>query len=645
MENFRAMLQGLTHDDLLEWAGSKTFERGRNYVSRVAQLSRTEDDGLAAWVSGTRRYATWVSRDSDGEFDYECTCPYDWGPCKHAVAVLFKAAEQIKKKQKIPFLDAQSDLYLTLFEGLEAWEESLEDIEDQDVSSLSSNLDKGKNRVEQILAQKSREELLTLLVDLADRHPAVKSSIEEAEQMARGDVNKIVRSLRSEVGDLTAEPAYYNPWDDEESPPDFSHVRERLQELLKYGHAEAVIQVGEDLWKQGRELVEMSHDDGETGMEISECMDIVLKALLESHLTPPQQILWIIGKILEDDYDLLRGSEKILNNPDYTADQWRDVAVELNSRLQTLPKPKPDDYSGIHQRREMVDWLIQAYQSGDQPEKIIPLLENEVQYCQNYTTLVDALLAAGELENARKWCVRGFNKTVKRAPGIAAELQERLREMAREEEDFRLVAAYRADDFFYRPGRQTYLDLRKASQSINKWPIIRNLVLNFLQTGVRPDLGEKRDRTWPLPEPEVQRPQDQSKHVPNRFPDIRLLMDIAILEERHDDVVSLYKELRKKEHWHDGSTDNSVAQAVAGSHPHVALRIWEKIVDNLIAQVKPRAYHEAAVYLRRMRAVYEQTGSIEKWRKYIHKLRVTHKAKRRLMEVLDNLEKNKKLLD
>ncbi len=645
MENMRTMLQGLTHDDLLEWAGSKIFERGRSCVSRVAQLSQTEDDGLAAWVSGTRRYATWVSRDSDG-FDYECTCPYDWGPCKHAVAVLFKAAEQIKKKQKIPFLDAQSDLYLTLFEGFEGWEESLKDIEDQEnVFSLSSGRDKSKNRVEYILAQKSREELLTLLVDLADRHPAVKSSIVEAEQMARGDVNKIVRSLRSEIDDLTAEPAYYNPWDDEENPPDFSHVREQLQELLKYGHAEAVLQVGEDLWKQGRELVEMSHDDGETGVEISECMDIVLKALLKSPLTPPQQILWIIGKILEDDYDLLRGSEKILNNPDYIADQWRDVAAELDSRLQAMPKPKPDDYSSIHQRREMVDWLIQAYQSGDQPEKIIPLLEKEVQYCQNYTTLVDALLAAGERESARKWCVRGFNKTVKRAPGIAAELQERLREMAQEEEDFSLVAAYRAADFFYRPGRQTYLDLRKASQFINKWPIIRNLVLNYLQTGVRPDFGEKRDRTWPLPEPEVQRSQDQSKHVPNRFPDIRLLMDIAILEERNYDVVSLYNELRKKDHWYGETTDNSVAQAVAASHPHVALQIWEKIVDNLIAQVKPKAYQEAAVYLRRMRVVYEQTCSLEKGRKYIHQLRVTHKAKRRLMEVLDNLEKNKKLLD
>jgi hypothetical protein len=43
MQAIRTMLKGLTHEDLRDWAGSKIFNRGKDYVSCVSQLSRTED--------------------------------------------------------------------------------------------------------------------------------------------------------------------------------------------------------------------------------------------------------------------------------------------------------------------------------------------------------------------------------------------------------------------------------------------------------------------------------------------------------------------------------------------------------------------------------------------------------------------------
>jgi len=82
----------------------------------------------------------------------------------------------------------------------------------------------------------------------------------------------------------------------------------------------------------------------------------------------------------------------------------------------------------------------------------------------------------------------------------------------------------------------------------------------------------------------------------------------------------------------------------AESHPLTALDIWRFIVDGLIAQVKPKAYEEAAGYLRRMYKVYQATRRLPDWQNLLLELRKEHKAKRRLMEVLDGLS-GKKITD
>jgi len=51
-----------------------------------------------------------------------------------------------------------------------------------------------------------------LLIELSGRYPYVSQHIVEAEQLASGKVGKLVRDLRSEIRDLTAEPAWFNHW-------------------------------------------------------------------------------------------------------------------------------------------------------------------------------------------------------------------------------------------------------------------------------------------------------------------------------------------------------------------------------------------------------------------------------------------------
>jgi uncharacterized Zn finger protein len=127
------ILRKLDFDDLLHWAGEKMVNRAKSYVQHVDQLARAEDNTLVAWVNGTERYATSVRIDNDGSFHDFCTCPYSWGPCKHAVAVVLAAAERVKAKQAIPLLDEGNDLGQTLFDDAEEtkWIDDEQDEEDE----------------------------------------------------------------------------------------------------------------------------------------------------------------------------------------------------------------------------------------------------------------------------------------------------------------------------------------------------------------------------------------------------------------------------------------------------------------------------------------------------------------------------------
>ena len=642
------ILRKLTFDDLRDWAGETILNRGEGYVKRVEQLSRSQDSVLVAWVIGNERYATSVHVDEAGNFDDFCTCPYSWGPCKHAVAVILAAAQHVKDKQPIPPLDKDSDLAQALFGEPEEdewvddeWEENNEPLHPS-----TPRRTKAQAKLAKTLVSKSRGELLDLLVELSGRFPDVRQHIVESEQLASGQVDRLTRALRSEIRNLTAKPAWYNHWRREGNLPDYTHLEEKLRALVDQGHADAAIQVGAELWTRGNAQVEQADDEGETAMAIAACLEVITLALPLSSLSPPDQLLWLIDRLLEDEYSLLDSAENLLERRTYTRAHWQEVAGILETRLQAMAKPRNTRFSDRYRRERLLHMLLKAYIRAGWKDRVIPRLEDEVEACQCYLRLTDELLAAGERERAYRWCLQGYARTVADAPGIASALQERLRTMAQKERRYDLVAAYRAQDFFDAPSDMSYSELRKAAEKAKCWPAARTAALHYLETGQRPaaSSGKKSKKSgWPLPAPEVEPPALKKRSSYQQFPDLETLIDIAIKENRLDDVVDLYQRLRKTKRW-GWETDKTVAQAVANTHPDLALAIWEDIVDSLIAQVKPKAYEQAGVYLRSMQKVYTQNHRVDDWQRLLDRLRREHKAKRRFVGVLETLSR-KKLVD
>ncbi len=489
------------------------------------------------------------------------------------------------------------------------------------------------------LEKQPKKELVEFILEVAQEYPRIHEDLANRANLKQGKVNPVRESIRRDIEALEPDWQDYDAFD---ADSDFAHIAEQMAALLDAGYADDVVELGETFLQLAPQRYEYSHyDDWDIASGIAECLDIILAALSRSSLPPVEQLLWYIDAEQKDEYGVFDGTEDFIKKRGYKKADWQVVADELEKRLQAQPVPRDNAiFSGHYQRENLSRWLQTALEKGGRQTDIIDLLQREAPITHCYDKLVSALLTAGREQEAHDWIVKGFAKTIDELPGIAWRLAEQLRDLAKRKKQYADIASLLALEFFYRPDTTLYCKLEKATKRLQCWPAVRESLLAYLETGVRPDLqatkGRKTKATssnWPLPPSDLLLPK--SKRVANLFPDTDVLVSIAMHEKRPDDVLKWYH-LSKKGRWcHD--TDNSVAEAVKSTHPDEALAIWKRVAEWEIARVKPAAYKVAATYLKKIRALYRKRKRTDEWNTYLLNLRQQHKAKRRLIEILASL--------
>jgi uncharacterized Zn finger protein len=629
----------LTWHDLEDWAGSTIVSRGQNYQrSRyVQELARTPDGALVAWVQGTDRYATLVDFD-EGELASVCTCPYGFA-CKHAVAVVLEYLHLLKQKKEILEVGLKDRRLSLVAEpvGEEDWDEDdEEEDEEREYLELSHPVRSRKSvgpSIPSFLEKQTKENLLSLLKGLAERFPAVREALKDQSTLESGNVKNMVSAARREILEVSSEPGWRNNWSGEGHTPDYSGVKHRLEALLAKGHADEVVSLGKGLFDFGKAQVEMSHDEGETAIQISSCMDLVFQALSQSSLSPLDQMLWAVNVELEDEYELCHGAESFWKKKQRTSD-WSILADRLLERLNTVPAKKGEDkFSSKYQRDNLSNWVIQALEKAGRTDEVIPLCEREAEITGDYPRLVEWLRRSKRFKDAEEWIERGMKATRGKWPGIASGLRNVLREMRENEGNWPQAASFRAEDFFQDPSLATYKELQKAAQKAKVWPEVRSAAMIYLETGKHP----AKLPSWPLPETGAEKIREVGQIS---FPVTEALIDIAMAEKRTDDVLHWYdlKKTRKTFWMGDVYGDDEIASAVADQYPDRAVEIWKNIAENEISLTKPKAYESAAVYLRKAQKLMAKVGKREDWRKYINGLRRANEKKRRFVEILERLE-------
>ena len=636
----RDLFEKLNWDDLQGWAGDRVLSRGQDYQRshRVQELAQTESGEFVSWVQGAKRYATQVGFKG-GELISTCTCPYG-GACKHAVAVVLDYLDCLKKNMEVPKIAGQ-DKRLSLVKKIgdeDQWDEE-EDEEDEEESGADNipprRLSKStRGALKSFLEDQTKEQLISLLEDLAGKHSIVRQDLQDRLDLAKGSVKRLVGAVRKEIHNLSSEPAWRNHWNNEGYVPDYSRVKDRLEFLLSKGHADEVVAIGKELLEAGIRQVEMSHDHGEVGMEISSCMDVVFRALPQSSMPPVEQMLWMIDARLDDEYDLCYGAESFWKKKQKASD-WSSVADILMERLNKLhPTGDEDSFSRNYRRDGLSNWIVRALENSGRNEETIPLCEQEAVETKSYHRLVKALIKAKRFEEADQWIHRGIKATQKGLPGIAKQLRDTLREMREEEGDWLKVAAFRVDDILGSPSLAAFNEMRKASERAKVWPAVRTAALLYLETGKNPQL----DPSWPLPESGVKK---EPAYPHEKAPMIHTLIDIAIDEKRPDDVLRWYdyRKAKREKYWGwDGYQEVSIAEAVAEHYPDRALAIWKGLAEKEIALTKPSAYETAAGYLRKVRTLLKKLKRENEWQAYLLQLRQANIKKRSFIEILNRLE-------
>jgi uncharacterized Zn finger protein len=619
----------LTWDELQGWAGPVIVSRGRRYQRshQVQDLARTSRGGLVAWVQGSQCYAARIESEDD-ELVAACTCPYE-GICKHAVAVVLEYLAQMKRNRTIPTVTEQ-DRRLQLLEHDEDEGEW-----DRPASGRQARITEqaGTSAWLSFLEQQTQPQLLALLKDVVQRYPDVRRFVQDRHNLSAGAVPKLLTSLRAEIAALSAEPGWRNHWNDEGSIPDYSRVRDCLEALLAQGHADAVVEVGAQLLESGTRQVEISDDEGETAEEIASCLDIAFRALPRSSRASAEQMRWAVETDLADEYGLCRGTKAFWDRS-HPVEAWNGLAEQLAQRLAQDRQSKAQDaYSEKFRRDRLSNWLILALERAGRREEIIPLCRQEAEKTGSYIRLVEQLKKGKQWEEAAEWIRKGVSATEKQWPGIAAQLRTMFREMRERQQNWQSAAALRADEFFLETSVQTFQALEKAAQRAKVGPKVRAAVLQYLETGTRP---QPSTQFWPLSESEL---KPTTGRLPTQPPNRDLLIEIAIAEKQPDEVLRWYDRRKPRSRGWDTRwfTEDRIAEAVVARYPERAVAIWKQLAEAQIAFTKPKAYDMAAGYLRKVGRVLKQQGKEQDWQGYLTALRRTHERKRRLVETLDIL--------
>jgi uncharacterized Zn finger protein len=667
----------LSWDDLAEWAGSRSVDRGRTYQKqgRVHDLAISEDGWLLATVTGGARYAVTVWYESSakkaGAIYSRCTCPVGSSGCKHAVAVVAEYLERLSANEDTPVADQDDERWELLAD--ETGDESEDEPDDLDMdtgddegeqvyyvhrhrhpeASGRKTLKASNEKIRKHIEAKSHDELVELVWALTERFPELYEEFRDRIALGEGKVDRLVTEARKEIRRVSSEAGWANSWTGEGQTPDYSRVKHRLERLLELGHPDAVVHLGKELMILGNEQIGQSNDEGETAEAVGECVPVIFQAVAASTLTPARKLLFAIDAHLRDDYGIFNDAAEVILKMPGAKSAWSEVSDILAQRAKS-PVKDDDPYYRKYQHEHITDWLIGALENAGREDEILAVCEQEARVSGSYERLVKRLIEKKQYEEAERWAAEGIEKTAAKLPGIASSLEKLLGEMAIQRRQWPIAAAHAALGFFAHPSRDSFQNLIKSAAKAGCEDSIRGIALNFLETGASPlpspgkvSAKSVKNSEWSFPMPAYLLPLwgNESRYRPKAGPHFDVLIDMAIADTRQDDVLRWYDAMsagqkhRGGGSWYgSGGYGDQVAVAVTESHPERSLAIYRQRVDDHLPHASASAYEAVAGYLRKMRPILQALHRETEWNGLLADIRLRYKNRPKFMEILDKLD-------
>lgn len=626
------LFKELRWSDLQGWAGGKATAKGIKYQEeeRVKEIKRTPEGSLVARVLGSMEYFTEVSLENM-KLSSICTCPVGYN-CKHGVAAVLEYLELAEKGEEVPIISEGDPLILRARQG-----PALKIGETRDSHQVF------RIELRKYLEQMKKEELIGLLMNLSDRDPLLSRNLRDMLNLSSGKTEETIESIYSELEKLREEARSYEYEGYGSQLPDFSEIKNRLETLLEAGNADQVAEMGTKILKEYAEIAPYD-EEGDIGMEVGKCMEVVIKALIQSGIPAHEKMLRVLDLELKDEYGIF--DEELFWNSDFPVEEWRRFSEILKDRLDASDREESPLYSSWDMGN-LVERLAFALEKAGNYEEAISICEEEVEAGneRSYVRLIKVLLAAGQKEKAEEWIYRGIKEIRESYHRTVHELLQILLEIKEKEENWLFAAALRAEEFFRHPSLQLYTDMGESAKKAGIWEEARKAVHEYLENGKLP-----ADRASPDEEPSSLPGvlpktglMDRDSFRKIDAPALKLLIDIAVEEKNPDEVARWYRKLKNKEKGEDRyfHRRDKIARTVEEKYPEIAIEIWKTIAEEFISRTKTEAYQSASIYLLMVRNALEARGQKTEWESYLKEIREKNRLKRKLLEILDTLEKRR----
>lgn len=558
-------------------AGERSFGRGEAYFADGAVRSlRTRGESIEAKVQGTHTYRArlWVE---DGELHYSCTCPFahDGNFCKHCVAA-----------------------------GV-AWIAAGGDVE----SVASAQAD-----IRNFLQGLKKEELVSMLLEQAeeDEHLHLRLTARAA-RSGKGDPDLSV--WRQAIDDAVSTYDFVSYEESYDHMSGIEEVIESIEDLLKDGHAEGVIELAEYGLRAVEEGLEHVDDsDGWMSGLLERLQDLHLAACVQARPDPEALAERLFEWEMETDYDTFYRAASTY------ADILGETGLALYRRLAQAAWAKvavigpgeedPNRYGSRFRITSVMETLARV--SGD-IEELIAVKSRDLSKPYDFLQIAEIYREAGKTDLALDWAERGWNAFPK------AQRDGRLREFIAEvyhrrgRHDEAMAMAWEA--FAERPDFGMYRMLEEHARKARQWTSWREKALS----AIRDSICAKKEK-----------PPERSGwgHAP--ILDRSVLVEIFLYEK---DADAAWREAGE-----GGCSEDlwlELARRREKTHPADSVKIYRSHIAQVLQQTGDRAYEKVVEFLERLQSLLPGSGGDAEFRDIVSDIRKTQKRKRNLMKMLD----------
>jgi SWIM zinc finger len=438
------MMPGFTEADLRGLAGPRSFERGLDYVSQVADLDVTDTE-ITATVSGTDDYDVCLVPGDQG-LQWDCTCPFGQEGffCKHCVAVGL-AVLAPDARDEVSATRARRD-------SVDAWLESL-----------------------------SRADLAAELRALLDGDHELRRRFELRAAAARGDTLAIRRTTRELI---TPRRGYLAGDEAGSYCAGVYAVAAAVDDLARAGAGEQAIQAArEAIGELGRAFERLDDSTGSVGAAARQLLAAHLRACRAAPPEPASLAHYLARLALHDRCGIM---------PDLG--DYADLLGAAGLRRLREQVTAAGASTGNPADRPLMESLLRA--EGNLDGLIGLRAANLDDYGWQHLAIAHELDQAGRGDEALTWAERGVREA-KRPDGRLVEyLADRYAAAGRADD----VLTLRRDRFAADSTLTGYQRLRQAATAAGRWPAEREQALALLTATARaPHSGAGRGLDWTGP--------------------------------------------------------------------------------------------------------------------------------------------------